>query len=407
MKEGSVQGLKALRLFGVEMHEDPYPTYHALREQDPVHWDDALQAWVLTRYEDVAWALTMLSSDRVTRARDRFQDASLQPLFDVLSMLMLQRDEPDHTRIRSLVQQAFLRTSVERWTDSIQRRVHTLLQAGLRHGAMDFIWDFAVPLPILVISEVVGIPEGDRDRVKQWCDDFALVAANFYANISADQVERAWHSTMAFRTYLAAQVDEAHRAPRDDLLSALVHAEEEGARLTLDELLANVLLLLTAGNETTTNLLGNGLAAILRDPDQLRRLREDPTLMPQAVEEFLRYDSPVQFMGRIAPEDVPCGGKQIRRGDLVLPVLAAANRDPSHFPDPDRLDVTRHTTQHLAFGHGHHYCAGAPLARLEARIAFTSLLTVCRTLELAPTELRHHENFNLRGYSQLPIRLST
>ena len=407
MKEGSAQGLRALRLFGAEMHEDPYPTYHALREQDPVHWNDALQAWVLTRYEDVTWALTRLSSDRVTRARDRFPDAALQPLFDVVARVMTQRDEPDHTRNRSLVQQAFLRTSVERWADSIQRRVHTLLQAGLRHGAMDFIWDFAVPLPILVISEIVGIPEDDRDRVKQWCDDFALVVTNFYANISAEQLARGRHSTMAFRTYLAAQVDEVHRAPRDDLLSALVHAEEEGHRLTLDELLANVALLLTAGNETTTNLLGNGLAAVLHAPDQLRRLRENPTLMPQAVEEFLRYDSPVQFMGRVAPEDVPCGGKQIRRDDLVLPVLAAANRDPHHFPDPDRLDVTRPPAQHVAFGHGHHYCAGAPLARLEAHIAFTTLFTACRTLELATTELRHHENFNLRGYSQLPIRLST
>jgi cytochrome P450 len=228
MKKGSAQGLKALRLFGEEMYEDPYPTYHALREREPVYWNDVLQAWVLTRYEDVTWALTRLSSDRVTSARDRFQDAAWRPLFDVLATLMLQRDEPDHARIRSLVQQAFLRTSVERWADSIQRRVHTLLQAGLRHGAMDFIWDFAVPLPILVISEIVGIPEADRDRVKQWCDDFALVAANFYANISADQLERGWHSTTAFHTYLATQVDEVHRAPRDDLLSALVHAEEDG-----------------------------------------------------------------------------------------------------------------------------------------------------------------------------------
>jgi pimeloyl-[acyl-carrier protein] synthase len=285
--------------------------------------------------------------------------------------------------------------------------VRSLLQAGRRAGQMDFMWDFAVPLPVLVISEILGIPETDRGRVKQWCDEFALVATNFYANISSEQLERGLHSTMAFRTYLAAQVDQLHSAPRDDLLSSLVHAEEEGNRLTLDELLANTILLLNAGNETTTNLLGNGLVALLQYPDQLRRLRDEPTLIPTAVEEFLRYDSPVQFLGRIAPEDVECGGKRIRRGDLVLPVLAAANRDPSHFPDPDRLDVTREPNHHLAFGHGHHYCAGAPLARLEGRIAFTLILKDCPTLELATTELRHHENFNLRGCSNLPIRLST
>jgi pimeloyl-[acyl-carrier protein] synthase len=220
-------------------------------------------------------------------------------------------------------------------------------------------------------------------------------------------LERGMRSTMAFRSYLAAQVDELHRAPRDDLLSALVHAEEEGSHLTLDELLANALLLLNAGNETTTNLLGNGLVALLQHPDQLQRLRDDLGAIPMAVEEFLRYDSPVQFMGRIAPEDVECGGQPIRRGDLVLPVLAAANRDPGHFPEPDRLDVTRQPNHHLALGHGHHYCAGAPLARLEGHIAFTLMLTACRTLELAPGALRHHENFNLRGYSHLPIRLST
>jgi hypothetical protein len=243
MKTGLGNVLTGSRLFGAEMHENPYPVYYELRERDPVHWDEALRAWVLTRYEDVSWALTALSSDRVTRARDRFQDEALQPLFNVLATLMLQRDEPDHTRIRSLVQKAFLRTTVEQWADSIQRRVYTLLQAGLRSGQMDFMQDFAVPLPVLVISEIVGIPADDRERVKQWCDDFALVATNFYAHISPEQLQQGLHSTMAFRTYLADQVEALHRSPQDNLLSSLVHAEEEGHRLTLDELLANALLL--------------------------------------------------------------------------------------------------------------------------------------------------------------------
>lgn len=407
MKTGLGNIIVGARLFGPEMHENPYPVYRELRERQPVHWDEGLHAWVITSYDEVVWALTELSSDRVTGARGRFHEAALQPLFDLLAMVLVQRDEPDHRRIRSLVQNVFLRTSVDRWSDSIGQRIQSLLQRGLQTGRMDFVWDFAVPLPVLVISEIMGIPAEDRERVKRWCDDFALVATNFYANISAEQLERGRRSTQAFRTYLDAQVEEIHRAPRDDLLSALVHAEEEGVRLTLDELMANVILLLNAGNETTTNLLGNGLVALLHNPDQLQQLREDPTLIPNAVEELLRYDSPVQFLGRVAISDVKCGGKRIRRGDLVLPVLGAANRDPAQFSDPDRLQVNRHVSHHVALGHGHHYCVGAPLARLEALLTFRSLLATCRKLELATTDIKHHENFNLRGYQTLPIRLST
>ncbi len=406
MKTGLGDILRRSRLFGPEMHEDPYPEYRELREREPVHWDEGLHAWIITSYDEVVWALTTLSSYRVTGARGRFQDPALQPLFDLLGMLMLQRDEPDHRRIRSLIQNVILRTSVDRWSNSIEQRIQSLLQPGLQTGQMDFIWDFAVPLPVLVISEIVGIPAEDRERVKQWCDDFAYVATIFYANISAEQLERGWRSTDVFRTYLNAQIEEIHRSPRDDLLSALVHAEEEGVRLTLDELLANVILLLDAGNETTTNLLGNGLAALLQHPDQLQQLRDDPSLIPNAVEEILRYDSPVQFLGRLATSDVDCGGQRIWRGDLVLPVLGAANRDPAQFEDPDRLHVTRHVSHHVAFGNGHHYCAGAPLARLEGLLAIRALLTTCQTLELTTTDLKHHENFNLRGYQTLPIRLS-
>jgi pimeloyl-[acyl-carrier protein] synthase len=211
---------------------------------------------------------------------------------------------------------------------------------------------------------------------------------------------------MEFRTYLKAKVDELRRAPRQDLLSALVLAEHDGTRLTLDELLANTILLLNAGNETTSNLLGNGLVALLRHPDQIERLRGAPASIADAVEECLRYDSPVQFQGRVATEDVEWAGTAIRRGQLVLAVLAAANRDPDHFQEPDRFDAFRHPNFHLAFGHGRHHCVGAELARLEARIAFTILFTELRTLELLPIELRHRENFNMRCYQSLPIRLA-
>jgi cytochrome P450 len=394
------------RLFGAEMHEDPYPIYRRLRENTPVYWDDALQGWVLTRYDDVSWALKSLSSDRVSLARDRFKGAGVDALWDVLAVLMLQRDEPDHGRLRALVQKAFYRTSVEQWTDSIERRIRALLAPALERGHMDFIWDFAVPLPILVISELVGIPEDDREQVKQWCDDFSIVALNFYANIESDQLHRGLHSVMEFRTYLESKVDELRRAPRHDLLSALVLAEHDGSRLTVDELLANTILLLNAGNETTSNLLGNGLVALLRHPDQIQRLRGAPASIADAVEECLRYDSPVQFQGRVATDDVDYAGAAIRGGQLVLAVLGAANRDPDHFQDPDRFDAFRHPNFHLAFGHGRHHCVGAELARLEARIAFTILFTELEALELLSTELRHRENFNMRCYQSLPIRLS-
>jgi cytochrome P450 len=400
MKEG-------LRMFGPEMHENPYPVYQKLRETDPVHWNDGLQAWVLTRYDDVAWGLKNLSSDRLSVARERFRDEGLAALWDAVAALMSQKDEPDHTRLRALVQKAFYRTSVEQWTPTIDRRIRSLLAPALTRGETDFISDFAIPLPILIISELVGVPETDRERVKRWCDDFAFVVVNFYANITAEQVARGMRSVKEFREYLQGQAAECQRAPREDLLSALVLAEHDGHTLTLDELLANTILLLTAGNETTTNLLGNGLFELLSRPEQAARLRREPALIPSAVEECLRYQSPVQFIGRIAAADTDCAGTPIRRGQLVLPVMGAANRDPARFPDPDRFDVARKPNFHLAFGYGHHRCVGSELALFEARMAFTTLFTELKTLELVPAELRHRENFNMRCYESLPIRLSS
>jgi cytochrome P450 len=406
MKTGLGRTIELPPLFGAGMHEDPYPFYRTLRENDPVHWDDTLRAWVLTRYDDVAWALKSLSSDRVSLARERFRDADLDLLWNALAALMIQRDEPDHTRLRALVQKAFSRTSVERWTAPVERQVRALLAPGLARQEMDFIWDFAVPLPVLVISDLVGIPEADREQVKRWCDDFSIVALNFYAGISPAQLARGRQSVAEFRAYLETQIAECRRAPREDLLTALVLAEHDGHQLTLDELLANTILLLNAGNETTSNLLGNGLAALLAHPDQLAQLRREPAGIPAAIEECLRYDSPVQFLGRIAPHDVECGGTPIRQGQLVLAVLGAANRDPVHFPDPERFDAARHPNFHLAFGHGHHHCVGSELARLEAHLAFTILLTELGTLELLPAVLRHRENFNMRSFQTLPVRLA-
>ncbi|HEX5103559.1 MAG TPA: cytochrome P450 [Pirellulaceae bacterium] len=409
MKSGIGKVLGGGRLFGAEMRDDPYPIYRELRESDPVHWDDSLHAWILTRYDDVGLALNdpRFSSRRVSRARQRFADPSLAPLFDTLAGRMSDHDEPDHKRLRALVHDAFLRTAVEKWTPRIQARIDLLLAAAEQRGTIDFIADFAVPLPLLVILEIVGVPATDRVRVKAWCDDFAIVALNFYANISEAELHNGLRSIVEFRQYLGERIGELESSPRTDLLSSLVQVEHEGTRLTLDELLANALLLLAAGNETTTCVLGNGLAALLNHPEQLELLRRNPSLIPAAVEEFLRYDSPVQFLGRIALEDVELRGQTIRRGDLVLAVLGAANRDPARFAEPDRLDVTRAHVPHFAFGHGPHFCAGAQLARLEAQMAFAGLLARFRAIELDTTSpLVRRENFNIRCWEQLPVRLN-
>ncbi len=395
-------------LFGPEMRDDPYPVYRQLRETDPVHWEESLKAWVLTRYTDVAHVLNApnFSSNRVSVARQRFPQKELEPLFDTLGQLMLQRDEPEHKQLRALVHDAFVRTAVDQWEHVVQERVDTLLDATTQKGRFDFIWEFAVPLPLLIIAEIVGIPQEDRNIVKSWCDDFSVVAANFYANISETQLFQGLKSTLEFREYLTGKVEDLRRSPRRDLLTSLVQAEVDGQRIGLDDLLANALLLLNAGNETTTNLLGNGLAGLLKHPDQLQRLRENPSLIPNAIEEFLRYDSPVQFLGRVALDDATIGDKTIRKGDLVLVLLGAANRDPEKFPDPDRLDVTRPTIHHVAFGHGKHFCVGAQLARLEARVAFRSLLSRWNVIELESSNLSRRDNFNLRCYRELPLKVT-
>lgn len=390
------------------MHANPYPTYRQLRDKEPLHWDPLLSGWVLTRYDDVAMVLNdhRFSSSRVARARQRFEQPELQPLFDTLAARMSERDEPDHKRLRQLVHDAFVRSEVQRWEPRIQQRVDELLDAAVTPGRMEFIAEFAVPLPTLVIMEIVGIPAEHRQMIKNWCDDFAVVALNFFADITTDQLQQGLRSTLAFREYLSRRIRELEASPEANLLSELVHARSDNQRLTLDELLANTLLLLAAGNETTTCLLGNGLAALLRHPEQAARLRSDPSLIPNAVEEFLRYDSPVQFLGRLALDDVPMHGQTIRRGDLVLAVIGAANHDPERFESPEQLDVGRPHIPHLAFGHGPHFCAGSQLARLEARVAFTTLLSRFDIQRSDTTEpLSYRETFNIRCLRELPLRL--
>jgi cytochrome P450 len=393
-------------LFGPDMLQDPFPEYRRLRDEDPVLWDDHLKAWIVTRHADVSRLMKdrQFSSDRVTPSRHRYAERH-QPVFDLLSRIMLQLDDPRHKRLRDRVHGAFTRTAVESYSDRIRSLCESLLAPGLERGEMEFVSEFAAPLPILVISEIVGIPAEERAQIKTWCDAFSTVALNFYVYLSDDQLDECGSKIEAFRNYLMDKVEASRKAPGRDLISSLVLAADNGGDHDMDELIANCVLLLNAGNETTTCLLANGLGLLLQHPDQMALLRSMPEKIPDAVEEFLRLQGPIQFLGRIALEEVEFGGHTIRAGEMALPVLGAANRDPLVFEQPDRLDVTRTHIHQLGFGTGPHLCAGIQLARLEARIAFEVLVETLPFIAAAGDRFVYGPNFNMRCLERLPLRL--
>ncbi len=400
------QSTDAKRLFGSDMIEDPFSVYRTMREREPVCWDETLKAWVVTRYSDVSKVLKdrRLSSDRVSPARKRYK-AKYRKTFDLFSRLMLQSDDPMHKRIRDLVHSAFARTAVEAFEEQIRHLCRDLLVSGKKDGEMEFIAEFAAPLPILVISKIVGIPVEERAQIKVWCDAFSTIALNFYVYLSDEQLDECGAKVEAFHAYLEDKIEANWRNPSNDLMSSLVIAADRDHALDLDELIANCMLLLNAGNETTTCLLGNGLDLLLRHPDQMALLKQDQSRIPGAIEEILRLEGPVQFLGRIALEDAMLGEKRIRAGDMVIPVLAAANRDPDVFEDPDRFDVLRPHIHQLGFGTGPHLCAGIQLARFEAKVAFETLLADLESIALLPHKTTHNENFNMRCLNALPIRI--
>ncbi len=380
-----------------EVIENPYPLYHRLRAENPVHQTPG-GMWVLSRYDDIAVIL-----------RDpRFGRRGFQELISArfggpgLGRSMLLQDPPDHTRLRSLVNKAFTPRVIEGLRGRIQQMVDGLLDAVAGRGAMELIADLAYPLPVSVICEMVGVPAGDRGRFGQWSND---IARSFDALIfpNPEVIARASAASAAIGAYFHDLVAERRRAPRADLLSALIAVEEAGERLSTEELFATAILLFLAGHETTANLIGNGVLALLRHPAELRRLRDDPALIESAVEELLRYDSPVQRVSRMVYEDVLIGGRSIPKGSLVLALLGAANRDPAHFPEPDRLDVTRRDNRHLAFGWGIHFCLGAPLARLEAQMTIGTLLRRLPRLALATEQVEWRQTATLRGLAGLPL----
>jgi len=383
-----------------EFIEDPYPTYHLLRSEDPVH-HNPLGFWVLTRYDDVVAALR--DPRLVKEPIAAFVAARTGAPAPAGGLSMLDRDPPDHTRLRGLVNKAFTPRVVEKLRPDIQDIVDSLLAKAQDTHSMDLMEDFAFPIPVIVICQMLGVPVEDRERFKHWGFDIARGLDSIMLPPDSDVVRRSTQARQELAEYFRQLIAQRRRSPREDLLSALIAAEEAGDKLSETELLATCVLLLVAGHETTVNLIGNGTLALLRHPEQLRRLREDPTLIQTAIEELLRYDGPVQRTARIPSEDVTFAGRTIPKGDMVLPFIGAADRDPAQFPEPDRLDLGRTDNRHIAFGWGIHFCIGAPLARVEGQIAISSLVQKLPKLALAIEKPEHRLSLTLRGLKTLPV----
>jgi cytochrome P450 len=397
----SAADLDGLDPFLPEYRADPYPLYHKLRQLDPVHRSPD-GAWVVTRHVDATAVLRdpRFSSNpsHLGGERPRVGPRRLD------SKVLLFLDAPDHTRLRSLVSKAFTPAVVRRLRPRVEELVAGLLDRARERGSIELIADLAYPLPVAVICELLGVPEADRGSFGSWSSDASRLLDR---DLDLDEatVERGTAAIVAFTEYFGGLVQQRKQDPRDDLASGLIAVEEAGERLSWEELFATIILMFLAGHETTVNLIGNGMLALLRHPEQLERLRRDPALGPTAVEEVLRYESPVHVTARIATVDLEVGGVPVGAGEQVIVAVAAANRDPAVFADPDQLDVGRRDNRHLSFSAGMHYCLGAALARLEGEVAFGALLREFETIELADPEPSLRDHFVLRGLRSLPLRL--
>jgi cytochrome P450 len=386
-----------------EVLADPFPLYRTLRELDPVAWDPFLHAWVVTNYAGVLKVLHAFSAARTPSPAQLalMGMSSLEPLAEVMVRQMLFMDAPAHTRLRRLCSAAFTSRQVDCLRPHIQDIANDLIDAAAGAGRLDVIADFANPLPAIVAAELLGVPSADHAQLKAWSADFAEMLGNFQHN--PDRARQVAKSLADMLAYFRSALSEQQRRPSGGLIQLLTEASEDGTRLNDEEVVANIIVTMVGGQETTTNLIGNGLLTLIRQPAALAQLRDDPRIIGSAVEELLRYESPSQHTGRLAPDDLELGGKRIRRRDAVMAVMAAANRDPDRFPDPDRLDLTRRDNRHLAFGWAAHFCFGAPLARIEGQIAFATLLRRLPGLRLADEPLTWRQNLGLRGLTALPV----
>lgn len=419
-----------------EIRANPYPFYEQLRNQAPVHWDEELGFWVLTRYADID---SLYTDDRFSRAQglmrgfQRLSESERQivgPVYHSFAKTVFYADPPYHTHLRGLMNHAFTPRRVERLRPYIQKTVNELLDAMQSGGEVDVIHNLAYPLPVMVIAELLGLPASDRERFKQWSDDLFAILGTVRSK-PPQLLERAARSLDEMTDYVRHLSRERRAAPEDDLLTALLSVTEEtslacphapsasqvteeptperdaytSSTLTEDELVSNINILLSTGHETTTHLIGNGILAMLQHPEQMQRLRAEPALLTQAIEEMLRYDNPVQITYRSALADASIGGKLIRKGDLVNTIIGSANRDPERFSEPDCFTITRNEGRHLGFGIGIHFCIGAPLVRLEAEIVFETILRRFPRISLAAETLEWQEHPIFRGLKSLPVVL--
>jgi len=393
---------KLAALAGSQFRSNPYPFYAHLRKDHPVIQvvtPDGLLAWLITRYDDV---LNALKDKRLSKDKANLGEKPpwVPKYFEPLARNMLDVDDPDHARLRTLVHKAFTPKLIETLRESIETLSEELIEAAKRRGRMDLIAEFALPLPVAVISQMLGSPKREQDKFHRWSNAIVSSQSSKFGALKAIP------SVVSFLRYIRRLVRLRQVNPENDLTTAMIQAEEAGDRMNMDEMLAMIFLLLIAGHETTVNLIGNGMRALLTHPEQMEKLHADPSLVASAVEEMLRFDSPVEMATeRYTKEGIEVGGVAIPAGARVYAVIASANRDEQQFERADQFDITRSNNRHLSFGMGTHYCLGAPLARMEGQIAITALLKHMPKLRLRVpyNEIRWRPGLVLRGVKSLPV----
>ena len=396
--------MSLLQLLKPEVLADPYPLYARLREFEPVHWDPFLHCWVVTTYADVVTVLTKYKAER-TPSPERMAAmrlGALGPYAELMKRQLLFIDAPDHTRVRTACAAAFVPARVAQLREGIQTIADNLLEQVVQRGEMDVVAEFSSHYPALILTALLGLPETDLNHLRHWALDFGELVGNFEHD--PERIEPLANSLAAFKEYITEQVIEQKTAPRDGLIAALLSTEVDGKLLSLEEIVANSLLMIGGGLEELSNLISNGMFSLLQRPDQQALLTANPEIMPSAIEELLRFESTTQYTGRVAPGDTMLGGKSIRKGDSVTAVLAAANRDPSRFVSPERLDLTRADNRHVAFSWAAHYCLGAPLVRMSAGIAFSTMLRRLPGLTLVTSQPKWRGMAAMRSIQSLKVR---
>jgi pimeloyl-[acyl-carrier protein] synthase len=395
--------LSFLQLLNPEVLADPFVLYRALREHEPVHWDPYMHAWVVTGYSEVVAVLLNYSAERTPALEqlDRLGLSFMKPFAEMMTRQMMFRDGEMHARLRAICSAAFTPRRVEGLLADIESIADRLIDAFIGAGQVDLTAAFARPLPAIMTSVLLGVPVEDHRQLGEWVLDLAEVLGNFQHD--PDRVASILRSLDDLNKYVRAKMEEQRGHPTAGLIAALMEMEVDGHRLSEEEVVANTIITLIGGHETTSNLIASGFLALIRNPDALEQLRTRPEIVASAVEELLRYVSPVQHTARIAPDNMKLAGKTILKGSRVVAVLAAANRDPLRFPDPDRLDLRRSDNRHLAFGWAAHFCFGAALARLESQVAFSRLVRRLSHPVWLDQQLDWRCNAGLRGLARLNI----